>query len=99
MITRYRPLFLAALSPEEPPSQVWCMATIDRALYSTVEGSAENEQIKEALEQNAWNRSEVHLAGLGSLGKPLLEKILPFLLYGSQERPREVDISFEDIAL
>jgi hypothetical protein len=75
------------------------MASIDRALYNTVEGSAENEQIKEALEQNAWNRSEVQLAGLGSLGKPLLEKILPFLLYGSQERPREVDISFEDIAL
>jgi hypothetical protein len=55
--------------------------------------------IKETLEQDKWNLTIAELAGLSALGKPLLERILTHLLYGSQQQPREVEFSFEDIAL
>jgi hypothetical protein len=53
--------------------------------------------IKEALQQNAWNLSEAELAGLRALSKPLLERILPWLLYNPQSR--EIDIDFDEIDL
>jgi hypothetical protein len=70
---------------------------LNRTLCLTVKDSAEYEQIKKALEQNAWNLSEADLAGLSSLSKSLLEKILPWLLYDSQQL-RETEIVFDDPA-
>jgi hypothetical protein len=69
---------------------------LNRTLCLTVKDSAKYEQIKEALEDNALDLSLADLAGLSSLNKELLERILIHLLYGSQQQPREVEISFEE---
>jgi hypothetical protein len=72
---------------------------VNRQLCDAVEGTAEHEPIKEALEQSKWNLTDGQLAGLASLGVPLLQKILPCLLYGSGPNNAELDIPFEESAI
>jgi hypothetical protein len=67
---------------------------VKERLCDIVEGTPEHEPIKDALEQNKWKLTDRELATLDSLGKPLLKKILPCLLYGVQSK--EAEISFEE---
>jgi hypothetical protein len=69
---------------------------LNRQLCDTVNDLAEHESIKEALEHNKWGLSDDQLAGLSSLGKPLLKKVLSCLLYGSGPNDAEAEIHFRE---
>jgi hypothetical protein len=56
---------------------------INRQLCDALEGTPEHEPIKEALKQNTWKLTDGELAGLNSLGKARLKKVLPCLLHDS----------------
>jgi hypothetical protein len=69
---------------------------VNRQLCDAAADIAEHEQIVQALERNKWGLSDDALAGLNSLGKPLLKKVLPCLLFSSGPNNDEEEISFEE---
>ena len=67
---------------------------VNQRLSEIAKNTKESHQIRQALEHNEWKLTDGELAGLGSLSSPLLEKILPCLLYGSQPKDIETAITF-----